>query len=93
MVTVDPNSHGAVEHAGEEGFVRPDLFYDHEIGGTPRGAFVDAVGHFVDCVRQGERPQVTAQDGIENTEIVLAALSSAEQGGVPIGIGKGAIKG
>ncbi|MCL7417569.1 MAG: Gfo/Idh/MocA family oxidoreductase [Halalkalicoccus sp.] len=35
---------------------------------------------FVDCVRTGEEPPVTLEDGIETLRVALAALESAERG-------------
>jgi predicted dehydrogenase len=83
MLTMDTLSHRALEHINEGGIYRPDFFYDYELGGSPRGAFIDAVSHFVESVRTGNPPNVTGRDGVEATRIILAALASAERG-VPV---------
>lgn len=80
MLTMDALSHGALEHIDDDGIHRPDFFYDHEMGGTPRGAFIEAVSHFVESARSGNAPSVTGRDGAEATKVVLAALDSAESG-------------
>jgi predicted dehydrogenase len=80
MLTIDPISHGALEHVGRNGILRPGLFYDYELAGNLRGAFSESVAHFVDSVAAGCAPSVTAYDGTEVTRIILAALASAERG-------------
>ena len=80
MLTIDPLSHRALEHIDDNGIHRPDFFYDHEVGGIPQGAFIDAVAHFVESVQTDQPPSVTGQDGAEVTRVILAALTSAESG-------------
>lgn len=36
--------------------------------------------HFIDCIRNGAAPRVTAEDGYKALEIAMAALASAETG-------------
>lgn len=80
-LTMDPLSHGALEHIGDAGVQRPDLFYDYELGGNARGAFIDVVSEFLRSVEQGESPSITGRDGLEVTKAILAALESAGSDG------------
>jgi predicted dehydrogenase len=59
---------------------RPDFFYDHQTGGLLQGAMRDALHHFLQCVRNGNVPDVTARDGTEVTRVIAAATLSAETG-------------
>ena len=86
-LTMDMLAHRAVEYIGEDGIQRPDLFYDYELAGSPRGAFMDAVWHFVESVREAQPPPISGRDGAEITRIILAALDSAEKG-VPVHLGE-----
>lgn len=79
-LTMDTLGHRAIEYVGAAGVQRPDLFYDYELAGSTRGAFIDAVSHFVESVLWNSSPSVSGRDGLEVTRIILAALESAEKG-------------
>jgi predicted dehydrogenase len=93
MITANPYSHRALECFADPGATRPgfledhgsitlpDFFYDFHTRGTARGAFMDAVQHFVTCIQTNMSPDVTAADGTEVTRIIVAALSAAQSGG------------
>lgn len=96
VIAVDPYHHRALEVFGafDEGALdslrghgsleRPDLFYDHETGGSLGGAMLEAIGHFVQCVLTDTEPDVTIDDGIEVTRIVLAATQAASEGTIVV---------
>ncbi len=42
--------------------------------------FAGEVGHFVECVRAGRTPAVTAADGVRASQVIDAAYRSAQQG-------------
>lgn len=79
-LTMDTLAHRAIEYIGENGVQRPDLFYDYELDGSLRGAFIDAVSAFLTSVQRGNAPAVSGRDGAEVTRLILAALESAEKG-------------
>ncbi|MHB8621220.1 MAG: Gfo/Idh/MocA family protein [Chloroflexota bacterium] len=49
-------------------------------GGRLHGAFVSQLEHFVECVRTGRPPSVTAEDGIAAVRIADAVVRSSETG-------------
>ena len=58
----------------------PDMFISPEIYGRQRGFAVESIYHFVECIRDTERPLATGMDGLLNTRLILAAEKSAQLG-------------
>jgi predicted dehydrogenase len=82
--------HGLVEVIGSTGRARVEYAGDRvslstrtgeqrwRAVSTPRGSrFVAQMRHFLACLRRAEPPQVTVQDGLEATRIVLEVYSGA----------------
>ncbi|MFP3902768.1 MAG: Gfo/Idh/MocA family protein [Armatimonadota bacterium] len=51
-----------------------------DIHGEKRGFAIDSIRHFAKVVREGIEPVMTAEDGLRNTEAVVAIHESAEAG-------------
>ncbi|MEN2665969.1 inositol 2-dehydrogenase [Listeria aquatica] len=45
-------------------------------------AFINELTEFARCIREGDKPDVTANDGLESTKIALACTRSFETGGL-----------
>ncbi|EUJ21073.1 Gfo/Idh/MocA family oxidoreductase [Listeria aquatica] len=43
-------------------------------------AFINELTEFARCIREGDKPDVTANDGLESTKIALACTRSFETG-------------
>ena len=50
-----------------------------ESHGHPQGFVVMPIYHFVDCILDGKKPSVTAEDGLAATQIIEAMERSIEQ--------------
>ena len=50
------------------------------VEGEPRGFVFDAISHFVNCVLRGDKPLVSAYDGLMITKALTAMVESAEKG-------------
>ncbi len=55
----------------------PDMLFDIDLHGRPRGFAVESIYHFVDSVMDGERPLVGPEDGLWVTKTITALLESA----------------
>ncbi|MFO7898906.1 MAG: Gfo/Idh/MocA family oxidoreductase [Planctomycetota bacterium] len=62
----------------------PDMFVSPEVHGRQLGLAVESINHFVECVRDGEQPLATGQDGLLNTRLINAAEESAANDGAPV---------
>ena len=51
-----------------------------EVHGRQVGFATESIRHFVDCLWEGREPMVSAIDGLRSTEILEAAVQSAECG-------------
>lgn len=66
-----------------EGFPHPefpDMFITPEIHGRQMGFSVEPIYHFVDCVRDGRQPLTSGEDGLLNTQLIVAAEESVRTG-------------
>jgi predicted dehydrogenase len=73
-------THQGVTLATPEGFRTPFTAGMADAHGRPLGFMVMPVYHFVDCILDGETPLATAEDGLATTQIIEAAVRSAEEG-------------
>jgi len=89
-ICLDPTHCRAIEKHTErtpEGFPNaacPDMFVMPEVHGRLGGLAVESIYHFVECVRDGEPPLATGEDGLRNTRLLLAAEASADKGGLSV---------
>jgi predicted dehydrogenase len=58
---------------------RPDVLDSPLIHGRHVGFVHESIKHFVDCVADGQSPQVTLDDGVRVSKVILAIMKSAEQ--------------
>ncbi len=58
----------------------PDMFITPEIHGRQMGFGVESIYHFVECVRDGKKPLTSGEDGLLNTQLIIAAEQSARTG-------------
>ncbi len=58
----------------------PDALGLPQVFGQQKGFAVESIKYFADCVIKDEAPMVTGHDGLVNTQIICAALKSAEIG-------------
>jgi predicted dehydrogenase len=72
----------SIELSTAEKFSYPKTFLNHEVFGKLRGAFVECLGDFVDTVRNGSEPKVTALDGRQVTAVLDAVTRSLSDGTV-----------
>ena len=42
-------------------------------------AYINELQEFIDCIREGRRPNITIDDGVEATRIAIAATQSYKQ--------------
>jgi predicted dehydrogenase len=59
----------------------PDLFAAPVVAGRVDGFVQKSIWHFVECVRDGLEPRVSGEDGLRVTEIGVAVLRAARDGG------------
>jgi predicted dehydrogenase len=57
---------------------RPDVLDSPLIHGKHVGFVHESIKHFVDCVADGKTPQVTLQDGVRVSKVILAIMESAK---------------
>jgi predicted dehydrogenase len=55
----------------------PDVMGDPLIRGHHVGFVHESIKHFVDCVADGKEPEVTLDDGVRVSKVILAILESA----------------
>jgi predicted dehydrogenase len=79
MMTIDRRRE-IIEMGGSRGFEFPKLTLMSEIGGKLVGGFKDAVGHFVECVRNGAIPLVTLESSRHVAAVVEAIHASLRTG-------------
>jgi predicted dehydrogenase len=56
---------------------RPDVLDGPLIRGRHVGFVHESIKHFVDCVADGKEPEVTLQDGVRVSKVILAIMESA----------------
>jgi predicted dehydrogenase len=57
---------------------RPDVLDGPLIRGKHVGFVHESIKHFVDCVADGTTPEVTLQDGVRVSKVILAIMESAK---------------
>ncbi len=72
---------------GSNGWKQPDNIYAPVIRGGVEGALRTEVDHFLDCIRGRTSPVITAEDAAAAVSVAVAALESAERGGIPVATG------
>jgi predicted dehydrogenase len=77
------SSHPVLPISSTPGATYPDVAVVTNVQGKPRGFGLESIWHFVDCVANGAQPIVSIEDGVHNTEILVAIHQSAERG-VPV---------
>ncbi len=89
VIYIDPTHNRAIAKytaktpAGFPNASFPDMFVTPEIHGRQMGFGVESMYHFVDCLRDGKKPLTSGEDGLLNTQLILAAEKSARKG-IPI---------
>jgi predicted dehydrogenase len=58
---------------------RPDVLDGPLIRGRHVGFVYESIKHFVDCVADGKQPEVTLQDGVRVSKVILAIMESAQK--------------
>jgi predicted dehydrogenase len=58
---------------------RPDVLDSPLIHGKHVGFVHESIKHFIDCVADGQLPQVTLDDGVRVSKVILAIMKSAER--------------
>lgn len=71
---------GLVNVSEEEGYAYPDALHWPELHGRIEGDLRRELEHFLSCVREGEPPLVTAEDGYRSLEIARAIMRSIDRG-------------
>lgn len=61
----------------------PDMFITPEVHQRQLGFAVESIYHFVECIRDGKKPLTCGEDGLLNTQLILAAEESA-RAGIPV---------
>jgi predicted dehydrogenase len=59
---------------------RPDVLDGPLIRGRHVGFVHESIKHFVDCVADGKQPEVSLQDGVKVSKVILAIMESAKVG-------------
>jgi myo-inositol 2-dehydrogenase/D-chiro-inositol 1-dehydrogenase len=77
MVTIGDGRLDSAWHYGPAGVSRPRAHWFQDLFGP---AYVAELAHFVDCVRTGQPPAVTGQDGRASLVIAQAAIESVQRG-------------
>jgi predicted dehydrogenase len=57
---------------------RPDVIDGPLIRGRHVGFVHESIKHFVDCVADGKQPEVTLEDGVRVSKVILAIMESAK---------------
>jgi predicted dehydrogenase len=57
-----------------------DVIARTTVQGQPGGFAVNSIRHFADCVINDTEPVVTGEDGLRNTEVLVAIHESARTG-------------
>jgi predicted dehydrogenase len=57
---------------------RPDVMGDPHLRGRHPGFVHESIKHFVDCVADGKEPEVTLDDGVRVSKVILAIMESAK---------------
>ena len=58
---------------------RPDVMDGPIIRGRHVGFVHESIKHFVDCVADGKQPEVTLEDGVRVSKVILAIMESAKE--------------
>jgi predicted dehydrogenase len=86
VMYLDPTHNGAIAKytpktpLGFPDASLPDMFITPEIHGRQMGFGVESIYHFVECVRDGKKPLTSGEDGLLNTQLIIAAEESARNG-------------
>jgi predicted dehydrogenase len=89
VIYLDPTHNGAIAKytaktpAGFPNASFPDMFITPEIHHKQMGFGVESMYHFVECVRDGKQPLTSGEDGLLNTQLIIAAEESARKA-IPI---------
>jgi predicted dehydrogenase len=57
---------------------RPDVIDGPLIHGSHVGFVHESIRHFIDCVVDGKQPEVTLEDGVRVSKVILAIMESAK---------------
>jgi predicted dehydrogenase len=57
---------------------RPDVIDGPLIHGSHVGFVHESIRHFIDCVIDGKQPEVTLEDGVRVSKVILAIMESAK---------------
>lgn len=79
-IFADCSTHRMVQKYTREEATYPDVAVRTEIHGRPGGFGVESIRHFARAVATGEPLPVSAEDGVENTRVLVAVHESAERG-------------
>jgi len=67
-----------LHQATAAGYKRAGVLWT-QAGGEPRGFVLEAIRHFVECIRSGQAPGPSAADGLAVLRITAAIVDSAQQ--------------
>ncbi|MCD6361510.1 MAG: Gfo/Idh/MocA family oxidoreductase, partial [Armatimonadetes bacterium] len=76
----DVSSHRMAQQFNAEGGTYLDVIGRTQIQGRAGGFAVNSILHFADCVVNDTEPVVTGEDGLKNTEVLIAIHESARSG-------------
>lgn len=80
--SVDTTHNRTLEQYGQKGSYR-DVLGMVNVFGEQQGFALESIHYFADCVIHNQQPRVTGADGLHNTAVICAALTSAA-GGQPV---------
>jgi len=78
MFNMDLTHNQLIERYLANGCDRPDASGDPVIRGRHVGFVHESIKHFVDCVADGKDPEVTLDDGVRVSKVILAIMESAK---------------
>lgn len=76
----DVSSHRMVQQFNARGGAYLDVIGRTQIQGRAGGFAINSIQHFADCVINDTEPVVTAEDGLKNTQVLVAIHESAASG-------------
>ncbi len=76
----DITAHRVCQQFNADGGGSLDVIGRTTVQGQPSGFAINSIRHFADCVIDGVEPVVTGEDGLRNTEVLVAIHESAETG-------------
>ena len=79
-VNVDCAHNRTVQKYTKDQATYPNMLTLTEVQGRKQGFVVESIRHFVDCLVEDADPLVGVEDGLINTEVLVAAERSAETG-------------